>query len=351
MKSPALVFGTLDNPLGKAQTQAVLDRIHERAPRLVCETVILDDYCPKQAPGEEPFLAYSRSDIENLAEMIRLEKCRCVVLQAFDLPVPLPEGTEILCVPDRPKPFDALLNRQGLITDELDAGSRIGVLCLRSKTQLQCHWPDLKFQILHGGVEKAMETHLRKSEIAGLVLPAAVTECLGIQGIVSEIYASEFILPAPGQGTMVVLGRSQDQELAEMLSAIHSEPSARELAAERAFRRHMVTDMDLPIGVLARIRDEELSITGATGSGANRVSVHGKISEAEEAGSGLAQQLLYNPEAFADLLEADFPQGLPPETEDSFEEDNLQNEDEYLEKLIQEENESFESETEETNDP
>ncbi|MBU8871100.1 MAG: hypothetical protein KOO60_09600 [Gemmatimonadales bacterium] len=344
MKSTALVFGTFNNPLATAQTRAVLDCIHELTPRLTCETIMQDNSSSKPEASTEPFLAWDRSDMEVLAEMIRSGECRAVVAQAYDLPVPLPEGTDIHCVPARQNPFDALLNRQGLITDELDAGSKIGVLCLRAKNHLQCHWPDIEFQILQGGVEQAMETHLRKSEIDGLIMPAAITEYLGIQAIVSEIFSSDFILPAPGQGALVVLGRSQDQELTEILSPLHSNPSASELAAELAFRRHMVTDMDLPIGVLARIRGPELSITGATGCGSNRISVHGKISEADEVGSGLAQQLLCSPTTFVDLLEAEFPQGLPPEKDDDFEETDARDEGKYVEELLKEEDKSFDLE-------
>ena len=329
MKHAGIVFGSLDASLALAQTQAVLDQIKAASPRLNCQSVVRDLPPVDPLTSEESFLAFRRSDVDSLAEMILQEKCRAVVAQAYDLPVPLPEGIEIACVLNRSTPFDALLNRQGLITDELEAGSQVGVLCLRSKIQLQCHWPDLNFQILTGGVDRAMEIHLRKSEIDGLILPAAVTEYLGIQSIVSEIFSPDFILPAPGQGALIVIGRSQDSELAELLAPLHSEPSAREIAAELAFRSHMVTDMDLPIGVLARIEGTELSIVGTTGCGTRRISVHGTVAEAEEAGSGLAQQLLCSPESFADLLEADFPQGLPPETDEDFEDGDLLDDDDF----------------------
>jgi len=318
---PTLVFGTLDASLARAQTQAMVDRIGETLPRISCE--IIESELPATAGDEaaEPFLAWHRSHLESLADMVRRRECRAIVTQAYDLPLPLPEGMDYLCIPDRSTPFDALLNRQGLIMDELESGSKVGVLCLRSKNQLQCHWPDLDFQILPGGVDLAMETHMRRSEIDGLVLPAAITEYLGIQGIVSEIFSPEFILPAPGQGAMVILGDREDTELAQLLSPLHSEASARELVAEMAFRSHMISGVDLPIGVLARITNSELSITGATGCGTNRISVHGKAEEAEAVGSGLAQQLLSSPESFVDLLEAEFSQGLP-EIEDDDEEEN-----------------------------
>ena len=108
-------------------------------------------------------------------------------------------------MPDRATPFDAFLNRKGLIMDEMEPGSRIGVLSHRGRAP-RCRrcGRTCDFQILRGGVDRAMETHMRRSEIDGLVLPASVTEHLGIQGIVAEIFAPEFILPGPGQGILVV---------------------------------------------------------------------------------------------------------------------------------------------------
>jgi len=161
-----------------------------------------------------------------------------------------------------------------------------------------------------------METHLKKSEIDGLVLPSAVTEHLGIQGIVAEIYAPEFILPGPGQGTLVILGRAADQEARDLLANLHSPDTAVELETEQAFCSRMISDQDLPVGALARVNGGEVEITGTTGPGSKRIVINGEIHEAEAVGSGLAQQILSRGESFADLLEADFPDGLPEENDE-----------------------------------
>jgi hypothetical protein len=70
------------------------------------------------------------------------------------------------------------------------------------------------------------------------------------------------------------------------------------------------------VGALARVEGETISIVGATGSGANRITVTGTVEEADRVGDGLATQILSTVATFADLLEADFPDGLPDE-EDS----------------------------------
>ena len=314
MKSRVLSFGSLASPLARTQTQAVIDTIQDLMPRLTCQFNIWES--PVSDKNDEPFMAASRAEVEFLEQELVSERARLIVLEAADMVLPLPEELAILCVPDRAPPFDAYLNRQGMIMDDMEPGSRIGVLSMRSRSQMRAMWPDLTFRILRGGVDRAMEIHMRLNEIDGLVLPAGVTEHLGIQGIVAEIFAPEFILPSPGQGLLVVVGRANDQEARDLLSQMHSEASAVELQAEQAFCSRMVSDQDLPVGALARVLGGEVVIEGATGSGTNRIMVNGEIHQAEAVGSGLAQQILSCGESFADLLEADFPDGLPEDRDD-----------------------------------
>jgi len=49
--------------------------------------------------------------------------------------------------------------------------------------------------------------------------------------------------------------------------------------------------------------------------------VNGEVAKAEAVGFGLAQQILSSGESFADLLEAEFPDGLPSDPDDPTAED------------------------------
>jgi len=154
--------------------------------------------------------------------------------------------------------------------DEMEAGARIGVMSVRLRSQMSALWPDLNFEILHGGIDHAMASHMENSEIDGLVLPAAVTEHLGIQGIVAEIYTPDFMLPSPGQGILVIVGHESDQNAVELLQDLHSATTALELATEKAFCCRMISGQDLPLGVLAKVVGSQIVITGATGAGTQR---------------------------------------------------------------------------------
>ena len=256
-RTRVLSIGALSSALTRNQAQAVIDRIQENLPRTTCQLNLLPSPATDADKANEPFLAASRAEVEHLEAAVRGEQVRIVALEASDMVVPLPEDLAVICVPDRSTPFDAFLNRKGLIMDEMEAGSRIGVLSMRSRSQMQALWPDLDFVILRGGVERAMEIHMRQTEIDGLVMPASVTEHLGIQGIVAEIFSPDFVLPGPGQGIQVIVGLAMDHEVREMLTELHSTDTAAELAAEHALCRRMVSDQDLPVGALAR--DNRLS--------------------------------------------------------------------------------------------
>ncbi len=311
MKSRVLSFGCLASPLARNQAQWVIDRIQQRLPRLTCQLNLLPSPVAEEAKRDEPFVTASRAEVEFLEQMVMQQQVRLVVLEASDMVVPLPTELAVICVPDRATPYDAYLNRKGQIMDEMEAGSRVGVMSLRLRAQMQGLWPDLVFRILRGGAERAMEIHMRRSEIDGLVMPASVTEHLGIQGIVAEIFSPEFILPGPGQGIQVIVGHAGDHEARELLADLHSRATAAELTAEHAFCRRMISDQDLPVGALARVSGALIAITGTTGRGTSRVTVDGTIEQAEAVGDGLATQILSSVESFADLLEADFPDGIP----------------------------------------
>lgn len=311
MKSRVLSFGSLASALAKNQTQAVIDLIQEANTRLTCQLSILPSPLNEGDTAEEIFTATSEREITYLLDLVRQDQCRLAVIQAPDLAQPLDEDMEILCIPGRINPFDAFLNRQGLIMDDMDPGSRIGVLNARSRAQMSGLWPDLDFDILPGGVDLAMEIHMRRSEIDGLVVPAVVTELLGIQGIVAEIFSPEFVLPGPGQGILLVVGKKGDDEARQDLTAIHSQDTAAEFATEKAFRSRMISDRDIPVGALARVKGKQIVIVGGTGPATNRISVDGLMDQAEEIGAGLATQILQDGGSFADLLEAEFPDGLP----------------------------------------
>ncbi len=326
MTGKVLSFGCLNTQLAKDQTKVVLDRLQEASPRLVCRMQVVPSPVPPPDLQDESFFAASAAEVEFLEEQLLAGEFRLAVIRAQDLVLPLREGLAQVAIPARDTPFDAFLTRQNVIIDDMPAGSAIGVLNLRSRTQMQALWPELDFQLLRGGVQAALESLLRRAELDGLVAPAAVAEHLGLQGVVAEIFNPELALPSGGQGILVVLGRTDDAEVRDLLAPVHSSPTQREMEAEHAFLQRFASDLELPVGVLARCDGTRLTVTGAVGtSDAAAAEIQQREGPAEQAaalGAELAEAILQSGQTLIGLLEAEFPEGLPGDAdEEEVEED------------------------------
>ncbi len=318
-------FGTLDGRLKRALTEYVSERLQRLHPKAVfnTETIIAPEDLARA--GDQLFTAHSAAQIVFLQQQLLDKRCDLLVVCAADLMQPPVEGVIVAAVPDRVSPFDALLNTDGAIADDLPEGSVVGVLSQRSQAQLCSLWPGLKPRLLAGGAAAALRELTHAHSVENLVLPAAVVERMGLQDRVSEIFFPETMLPGPGQGLLALLAREDDAATREAVAPLHSEASFREMQGELALRDRICSDQDCPVGALAQVSGPSIVITGAVGSqdggSLNRAVLEGPAEEAAELGVRLAEQLLTHTVSLADLLEADFPDGLPEAVGDEDERD------------------------------
>lgn len=315
MNSKVVSFGCLNTQLAKDQTQVVLDRLQAVSPRLTGRVQIVPSPCTPAQLADESFLAASAEEVEFLARELLRGEFRLAVIAAQDLVLPLLDGLEIVAIPRRDTPFDAFLTRQSVIIDDMVDGSVIGVLNLRSRVQMQALWPQLQFRQLRGGMHGALEALLRRCDLDGLCAPAAAVEHLGLQSIVAEIFSPELILPSGGQGILVVVGRADDADARELMAPLHCQATQQEFAAEHAFLHRFASDLELPVGVLARCTGGRVLVTGSVGSSHHAAAAlrqrEGDEEDAATLGAKLAEDLLHHDEALIGLLEAEFPEGLP----------------------------------------
>lgn len=325
MSSGTYTLGTLDGRLNRAQTQGVIERLQLKHPQAIFDMVTVADPETNRASGGEYFSAHTTAEVALLQRRLLDGEFQLLDIAAEDLSLPLPDGLVLAAVPDRDTPYDALLNQGGHIADELPTGSVVGVLSRRSQAQISSLWPELKTRLLSGGAVEALDAFLQEGLVDSLVLPAAVAERLGVQDLVTEIFFPELMLPGAGQGLIALLARADDAEVIEAARAVESRQSRYELLGELAFRERICTDQDCPLGVLAQASEDALILTGAVGSpqgkSMNQAVVRGKGEEAESLGMRLAEQLLLSSTSLMDLLEADFPDGLPLEDGDDPDDD------------------------------
>lgn len=193
--------------------------------------------------------------IKELEAALAAGEVDAAVHSAKDVPVELPEGFALAAVPERVDPRDALCGAASL--GELPIGARIGTSSLRRTAGLRALRPDLEVVALHGNVDTRLwklEKEGRELGLDAIVLAQAGLDRLGRRPTVGGVL--EELVPAPGQGTLVVETRAEDAATREALRGIDDPHVAACLEAERALARALGASCNTPLGAHAELADD-----------------------------------------------------------------------------------------------
>lgn len=199
-----------------------------------------------------------------------------LVVHSFkDLPTQPVEGLEVICVPAREDPRDALCARDGLTLADLPEGARVGTGSPRRAAQLLAARPDLEVVDLRGNVPTRL-ARVRGLEAVGVgtdepvapsradaagdldavVLALSGLRRLGLEHCASEVLDLETMLPAPAQGALAVEARAGEDsaELARAVAVLDDEPTRLAVTAERALMARLGAGCAAPVGAWAHLR-------------------------------------------------------------------------------------------------
>jgi len=191
-----------------------------------------------------------------LADMIDI-----AVHSMKDMPVALPEGLVLdTCLP-REDVRDALLSPRGGGIAEIERGAEVGTSSLRRRAQLLNIRPDLRVVEFRGNVRTRLDK-LDRGVAAATFLAMAGLNRLGIAHVPLTPLDVEIMLPATGQGAIGVERRQDDASTAEMLAAIHDEPTGRRLVAERAFLAALEGSSEMAVAGLATLDGNAIRLRG-----------------------------------------------------------------------------------------
>ncbi len=170
------------------------------------------------------------------------------VHSAKDVPSELPGGLTLLGAPPRGDPYDALVGAASL--EQLAPGARVGTASLRRAAQLLARRDDLEVVIVRGNVDTRLR-RLAEGDVDALVLAAAGLQRLGRASEIGCVLAG--LVPAPGQGTLVLEGREGDAAAADAVRAITDAAAWDALRAERACVARLHASCHTPLGAHATI--------------------------------------------------------------------------------------------------
>ncbi len=222
------------------------------------------------------------------------------VHSAKDVPAQLAEGCVLAAYPERVDPRDALAcRRRGSTLASLPSGARVGTGSARRMALLRAQRPDLVLVPLRGNVPTRLGR--LEGDDLGLDLDAVVLACAGLDRLgladrIDERISTHTLLPAVGQGLLVLETRFESEWHAKICELESPEVGA-VARAERAYQTALGGDCSIPLaGFAERTEPGELRIRGLVASldGATiaRAEIVGRESEAEQLGRRAADAVL-----------------------------------------------------------
>ena len=212
-----------------------------------------------------------------------------------DLPTQLEAGVALAALLPRADPRDALVSRGGAALAALRAGARIGTSSLRRRAFLARLRPDAVLLELRGNVPTRIE-RLQRGDYDAIVLAAAGLARLGLAQHVSEYLSAESFPPAVSQGVIGVCTRSSDEETLRWLAALDDRTARLAASAERSLLEHLQGGCQVPLGALATLQDDTLTLSACVcsldGTRHLAAQAHAPAGEAVRLGKRLAEQLL-----------------------------------------------------------
>lgn len=178
-----------------------------------------------------------------------------------DLPVEIPPGLDIIAVPERENPADALLSRDGRTLENFPEGARLGTSSVRRSAQIGRRRPDLRILPLRGNVDTRI-ARLDAGELDGIVLALAGLKRLRLENRATAIFAPEEWLPALAQGALAVEMRTDDEHCRAVRETLDHLPTAIAIACERGFQAALGGSCRTPIAGYASIEDNVLRFRG-----------------------------------------------------------------------------------------
>ena len=215
------------------------------------------------------------------------------VHSAKDLPGQMTAGLAIAAVPPREDPRDGWVGEAGSL-EQVPEGARVGTASLRRRAQLLAVRPDLCMVELRGNVDTRLQK-LRSGEADALVLAVAGLKRLGRESEIAFAFEVEQMVPAAGQGSLVLQCRAGDEDQ-DGAGAARDHHAFRDLAAERSAVVTLEADCSSPVGIHAREVDGRLVVDGfvglADGSQWIRDRLEGDLSQPEAVGRELARRMI-----------------------------------------------------------
>ena len=209
-----------------------------------------------------------------------------------DVPTLLAEGIQQAAVLTRGPVLDVIVKKS---KSDLNNSSTIATGSLRRKAQWLAKYPNHTIVPLRGNIQTRLKK-LQEGAWEGAIFAEAALDRLEVNE--DNVEVLDWMLPAPAQGALMIVCKSNDLELFNILQELNVEEAALCTKIERDFLRTLEGGCTAPIGAIATIEKDQVHFRGGV------FSLNGKekftciesqpVSNAVNLGVELAYKLLQN---------------------------------------------------------
>lgn len=285
-----LRIGSRESRLAVIQSRMVMEAIAKAEPAAELELVTMKTTGDKILDKTLDKIGGKGLFVRELDQALRDGRADFTVHSLKDMPMEVPEDLPLAAFSSREDPRDVLVLPEGVA--ELDPTKPIGCSSRRRQLQLKKLFPHVDIQPVRGNVQTRL-AKLEAGQFSALVLAAAGLKRLGLEHRISCYFGVEEILPAAGQGILVVQTRKGMNT--DCLRLVQDEKTACCAKAERAFVRELNGGCSSPVAAHATVVGDSMTLTGFYVSPDETIqrkgSISGGLTEAETLGKTLAQQL------------------------------------------------------------
>ena len=285
-----LRIGSRESRLAVIQSRMVMEAIAKAEPAAELELVTMKTTGDKILDKTLDKIGGKGLFVRELDQALREGKVDFTVHSLKDMPMEVPEDLPLAVFSSREDPRDVLVLPEGVT--ELDPSKPIGCSSRRRQLQLKKLFPEMRIEPVRGNVQTRL-AKLDAGQFSALVLAAAGLKRLGLENRISRYFEPEEILPAAGQGILVVQTRKGMNS--DCLRLVHDEKTACCAKAERAFVRELNGGCSSPVAAHATVDGETLTLTGFYVSPDETIqrkgSIRGSVPDAITLGRTLARLL------------------------------------------------------------
>ena len=227
-----LRIATRKSPLALWQANYIRNALIQHWPTLEIELI------PMTTSGDQFFkdklsaIGGKGLFVKELEEALLEQRADLAVHSMKDVPATFPDGLCLAAICARHNPLDALVSHKYSSLSSLPTGAIIGTTSLRRQSQLMANRPDLHIKALRGNIQTRI-AKLQSNEYDAIVLAAAGLERMAMHDMIRELFNTDVMLPACGQGALGIECRIDDVELKKYIAPLNDPSSALCVNTER----------------------------------------------------------------------------------------------------------------------